>query len=161
MPQGNIFLYVHRGLVCDIQNLENILSEVTQTQKYVHDIYSLISDYSPPQSTKYPRYSLQNLHRSTSWRAKARMLQAHLRGRRKQSQVGRERGRDLGANVEGSWSGIGWGKRTEALRDSWKNGNRQPWEIGGCVDPSEYTRNQGGKRLSGIKGRCLRLNDLQ
>jgi hypothetical protein len=29
-----------------------------------------------------------------------------------------------------TWSGIGWGKRTEALRASRKNGNRQPREIG-------------------------------
>jgi hypothetical protein len=31
----------------------------------------------------------------------------------------------------GTWSGIGWGKRTEALRTSRKNGNRQLWKVGG------------------------------
>jgi hypothetical protein len=33
----------------------------------------------------------------------------------------------------GTGSGIGQGKRTEALRASRKNGNRQPQEIAGCV----------------------------
>jgi hypothetical protein len=28
-------------------NLENILSEVTQTKKYTHSMYSLISEYYP------------------------------------------------------------------------------------------------------------------
>ena len=33
--------------------------------------------------------------------------------------------------VWGTWSDIGWGERTETLRASRKNGNRQPWEVGG------------------------------
>jgi hypothetical protein len=37
-----------------------------------------------------------------------------------------------------------------------KNGNRKPWEIGVWRDPPEYTRDQGGERFSGIKGRDLR-----
>ena len=45
-----------------------------------------------------------------------------------------------------SW-GIGWGKRTEALRASRKNRNRQPWEVG------EPSRDLGGKRLSGLNGK--------
>jgi hypothetical protein len=48
------------------------------------------------------------------------------------------------------------GKRTEALKASKKNGNRQPQEIGGWGNPSECTRDLGGKRLSGIKGSDLR-----
>ena len=48
------------------------------------------------------------------------------------------------------------GNRTEALRASRKNGNRQPPEIGGWQDPLEYTRDLGGERLSGLKGRDLR-----
>jgi hypothetical protein len=87
MPQGHMFGYVHRGLVCDSQKLEttqmpqdrridtemwfiytmefnstvknedimsfagkwmeleNILSELTQTKKDMHGMYSLISGY--------------------------------------------------------------------------------------------------------------------
>jgi hypothetical protein len=37
----------------------------------------------------------------------------------------------------GTGSGIGWGKRTEALRASRKNGNRQPQEIGSWGDPQD------------------------
>ena len=47
-------------------------------------------------------------------------------------------------------------ERPEALRTSKKNGNRQPWEIGGWGDPSECTRDLGGKGTSGIKGTDLR-----
>ena len=35
-----------------------ILSEVTQSQKNTHGIYSLISVYQP-QSSEYPKYNLQ------------------------------------------------------------------------------------------------------
>jgi hypothetical protein len=47
-----------------------ILIEVTQAQKDIHGIYSLISGYQPKQnktkSTEYPRYSPQNSKSSTS-----------------------------------------------------------------------------------------------
>jgi hypothetical protein len=49
--------------------LENIiLSEVTQTQKDMNGMYSLISGYYPPppkKSTEYPRYSPQDSKSST------------------------------------------------------------------------------------------------
>jgi hypothetical protein len=35
---------------------------------------------------------------------------------------------------------------SEALRDSRKNGNRKPWEIGGWGHPPECTRHLGGER---------------
>ena len=62
-----------------------------------------------------------------------RAPQSHLGGRRKQSQD--RGGRDLGGKGDrekkrATSSGIGWGKKTEALRASRKNGNRQPQEIG-------------------------------
>jgi len=42
-----------------LMELENtILSEVTQSQKKTHDMYSLISRYYP-KSLEYPRYNLQ------------------------------------------------------------------------------------------------------
>jgi hypothetical protein len=39
--------------------LENILSEVTQSQKNTHDMHSLIRGYNP-RNLEYPRYNLQN-----------------------------------------------------------------------------------------------------
>jgi hypothetical protein len=45
---------------------------------------------------------------------------------------------------EGTSSGIGGRKRTEVLSASRKNGNRQPWEIGGWWNPPESTRDMGG-----------------
>jgi hypothetical protein len=84
--------------------------------------------------------------------------------RRKQSQVGREgeswEGKWTGwggcsgggGSRGGTWSGIGWGKRTEALRAIRKNVNRQPQEIG-WGDPPECTRGLGSERPSGIIGR--------
>jgi hypothetical protein len=52
----------------------------------------------------------------------------------------------------GTRSGVGMGKRTEALRTSRKNGNRQPWEVEDWRDPPECSRDLGGERLSGLKG---------
>jgi hypothetical protein len=48
--------------------------------------------------------------------------------------------------------------RTEALRTSRKNRNRKPQKKGGWGEPPECTRDLGGKRLSGLKGRQLRSN---
>jgi hypothetical protein len=61
----------------------------------------------------------------------------------------------------GTWSGTGWGKRTEALRASSKNRNRQPYEVEGWRDHLEFTRDLGSKRVSGLKGRDFRWNVLQ
>ena len=47
-------------------------------------------------------------------------------------------------------------EKTEALRVSRKNENRQPQEIGGWGDPPESTRDLGDKKLSGLKGKDLR-----
>jgi hypothetical protein len=44
----------------------------------------------------------------------------------------------------------------EALRASKKIGNTQPREMGGWGDPPECTRDLGGERLSGLKGRDLK-----
>ena len=51
---------------------------------------------------------------------------------------------------------LGGGKRTEALRASRKNRKKQPREVGGWGDPPECTRDLGGERFSGLKGRDLR-----
>jgi hypothetical protein len=63
------------------------------------------------------------------------MPQSHLGERRKQSQGGREGGTWEGKGTVG-WRGehdqvLGGGNRTEVLRISRKNGNKQPWEVGG------------------------------
>jgi hypothetical protein len=57
--------------------LENILSEVTQTEKNMHGMYSLISEYQPKKKKiknrnhiEYTRYSPQNSKGSTSCSAK-------------------------------------------------------------------------------------------
>ena len=101
-------------------------------------MYSLLSGHythPPKKSTKYPRYSPQNSKSSTSWSAQMRMSQSHLGERRKQSQVWREGGTwkgkwmEWGGRERGTWSGIVWGKRTEAPKASRKNGTRQPQEI--------------------------------
>jgi hypothetical protein len=57
---------------------------------------------------------------------------------------------------EETCSEIEWGKRTEVLKVSRKNGNRQPWEVGSWGYPPECTRDLGDERLSGLKGRDLR-----
>jgi len=132
--------------------LENIIpSEVTQTQKDMHGMYYAWYMFTnkwilaKKKSTEYPRYTSQNSKRSTSWITQVRTPQSHLGERRKQSQVGMEggicEGKLTSVVVEErqwdrrTWSGIGWGKRTEALRDRRKNGNRQPQEIGGWEGP--------------------------
>ena len=72
-----------------------------------------------------------------------------------------EAGRDLcgkvyGVGIKGIMIWYYVGERTEALRASRKNRNRQPQEVGGLGDPPECTRDLGGERLSGFKGRDLR-----
>jgi hypothetical protein len=61
---------------------------------------------------------------------------------------GRERGKGECDQVFG-----GRRNRTEALRASRMNANRQPWEVVGGGDPLEYSRDLGSERLSGLKGR--------
>jgi len=68
-----------------------------------------------------------------------RVPQSDLGGRRKQSQEGGGRGVGGKGDREekrGTLLGIGWmadwvRNKTEVLRNSRKNGNRQPWELGG------------------------------
>jgi hypothetical protein len=50
----------------------------------------------------------------------------------------------------------GGGEQTEALRASRKNGNRQPWEVGGGADPPECSRDLEVERFSELKRRNLR-----
>jgi hypothetical protein len=88
------------------------------------------------------------------------------RGRTEGREGGKEGGRDLwgkgylGEGERETRSGIGWEERTEALRASRKSGNRQPWEVGGCRDSLECTRDLGGKTLLGLKGKDPRWNVL-
>jgi hypothetical protein len=90
-----------------------------------------------------------------------------LRGRRKQPQVGMEGGTWEGKSMgnegtvqKGTWSGIGWEKRTEALRTSRKNGNRQL--LGGRQLGKPSRMHQRADRwLSGLKERNFRWNARQ
>ena len=87
--------------------------------------------------TEYPGYNSQNSRRLTSQRAQVRIPQSHLRRRRKQSQVRGKEGprweRGQGGEKGNMIRYSGWGgrNRTEALRLSRKNGNREPQEVGG------------------------------
>jgi hypothetical protein len=56
----------------------------------MHGMYSIISGYQPKKYTEYPRYTSHNSKSSTSLWAQVSTLKSHLRGRRKQSQEGRE-----------------------------------------------------------------------
>jgi hypothetical protein len=76
-------------------------------------------------------------------------------GRKKKASTSGEKVERGNGRDGGTSSCIGRGKRTKALRASRKNGNRQPQEIEGCGDPPECTKDLGGKRLLGIKGRHL------
>ena len=63
--------------------------------------------------------------------------------------------RVLGGRREGGEPDLALGEG-KGLRARGKNVNRQPQEIGGWGDPPECTRDLGGERLSGLKGRDLR-----
>ena len=89
-----------------------------------------------------------------------RTPQSHFRKTEKKATTrgeGKNRGGEKVDGMGGS-GGNRWGKRTEALRARRENWNRQPREIGGWGDPTECTRDLGGERLSGLKGRNLRWN---
>ena len=58
----------------------------------------------------------------------------------------------------GTWSGVGWGKRTEAPWASRKNVNRQPQEIGVWGDPQNTPETLEVRVLPGLKARDLRWN---
>jgi hypothetical protein len=64
--------------------------------------------------------------------------------------VGEGRVKGKGEHDQILWS------RKEALMAGRVKGNMQPQEIGGWGDPLKCTRDMGGKRLSGLKGRDLR-----
>ena len=107
--------------------------------------------------------------RSTNWNGPSKDASVPL-GREKKSITSGEGGREGHWMLSGwgrsglereTWSGIGWGKRTEDIRASKKNGNRKPQEIAHWGDPSVCTRDLGGQSLPGLKGRNLRWNAWQ
>jgi hypothetical protein len=114
--------------------LENIiLSEVTQTQKDTHVIFSLISSYWSKkkkyripkiQSTELKMFKLKGPSEDTS--VPFGKESNHKGGWREVP--GRERGWGVGRGEHDLvYGGEG---RTEALRASRNNGNRQPQEVG-------------------------------
>jgi hypothetical protein len=88
------------------------------------------------------------------------MLQSYLGGRRKQSWE-TERRRDLGGRGEkeggmGTGSGMGRGRQErspEGQQNEWKYATSGG---GRWVDTLECTRDLGGKRSSGLRGRDFR-----
>jgi hypothetical protein len=106
--------------------LENILSEVTQMQNYMHGMYSLINGYQS-KNTEYLGYNQQDSTRLTSRIILVRMHQSHL-GERKKIITGN--GKDLSGRGDGEgkkeqdqlWER--WGRR-EALRANRMNRNVQ------------------------------------
>ena len=139
--------------------------KVIQTQKDTLK-YSLISRHKPKKKYRIPKIQSTQLnegqpaevhkwgHLSPTWEGEE---SNHKSGER--LGLGRESGQWLGESGErGPWSGIGRGKRTEALRASRNNGNRQPQEIGGWGNPPECTRHLGGERLSVLIVRDFRWN---
>jgi hypothetical protein len=139
-------------------------------------MYTLISEYYPKgEGDRIPKLQFTELKNSQqaevpkwewlspTWEEEENN---HKWGGREggRERTGRENGQGTRVSSEGerrSWSGIGWGKRTEALRASRKNGNRQSQEIGGWGHPPECTRDLEGERLSGLKGIDLRWNAQQ
>lgn len=105
-------------------NIDEILSLDVLTSKWILA--------PPPKKYRIPKIQSTELKKVNKVICPVRTSQFDLGGRRKESQVGRE-GRMWGRRrrERGIWSGIGWGKRTEALRAGRKNENRQPQEIGG------------------------------
>lgn len=84
---------------------------------------------------------------------KQKITQSHFKGRRKKSWGEGETGRGKGKDDDI----LGWGQnRIEALKTNRKNGNRQPWEVGGGQGTVESTRDLGGERHSGLGWRDLR-----
>jgi len=55
----------------------NILSEVTQSQKKALDMHSLISGYYP-RNLEYPRYNLQNTRKSRRMKTNKWILHSSL-----------------------------------------------------------------------------------
>jgi hypothetical protein len=91
--------------------LENIiLSEVIQTQKDMHGMYSLISRSPPPpqKSTDYPRYSPQNSKLQQAEVPKRGCLRPTWKG--EESNQSGEGWRDLGEKVN-SGARVDWGER--------------------------------------------------
>ena len=62
------------GKWMDLENI--ILSEITQSPKDMHAVYSLISGYQS-KSTEYLEYNSQTVKSVTSRKAQVRMLQSH------------------------------------------------------------------------------------
>ena len=79
--------------------LENIMYGVTQTQKDMHGMYSLVSGYQP-KSTEYLRYNPQIVRSVTNRKVQMRMLQSHSNGGGNNHRIQKE---------GGTWIREGWG----------------------------------------------------
>jgi hypothetical protein len=117
-------------------------------------------DIRKKKSTAYTRYSPQNSKIINKLKGPSEDASVSL-GREKKATSRHEGGSHLGRKVDWIWERrnpnlvLDEEKKTEALRASKKNQNRQLWEVGGWVYPPECTRGLRGERLSGLKGRDL------
>jgi hypothetical protein len=160
--------------------LANILSEVTQTQKNMHGMYSLISWYYTHTHTHtHTHTNIQNtqdtVHRiikvqqaelpkwqclSLTWEREERNHKCGGReGQREDWETWEGMSTEsCGSEVweRGTWSGIGWGKGLKP----WKG---QPQEIAGWLTPPppEYTIDLECEKLLRLKRRDLRWNTRQ
>jgi hypothetical protein len=139
MIQGIMFHYVYSSLVCDSQKLK--------TTQLSHN----------------RRMGTENMVHLEKW------------GYLNPIWEEKESSYDEGERKGGMWveKGTGWGRgehdqvlvrcrnKTEAMRASWKNGNRQLRYVGGERNPLEGTREVGDERLTGLKGRDPKWNALQ
>ena len=117
-------------------------------------------DISQRKITEYTKIQSTDLKKINKVKGPSEDASVSL-GREKKATSRHEGGSHLGRKVDWIWERrnpnlvLDEEKKTEALRASKKNQNRQLWEVGGWVYPPECTRGLRGERLSGLKGRDL------
>jgi hypothetical protein len=102
--------------------------------------YRFVSEIDPKDLYSLPLFILWPMFKNKP-RAQLRMPQSHLgrvesnhRKGEGREEPGYERGQEREEGNRIRYWGWGWGRTEEALRASRKNGNRQPWEVGGWGD---------------------------
>ena len=84
-----------------LMELENILSEVIQTQKGTHEMYSLISGYCPKKFI-IPKIECTELKKVNKLKCRSKDNSVQLEREKKQSQVERK-----GGTWKGKWTRVG------------------------------------------------------
>jgi hypothetical protein len=159
------------GKLMELENI--ILSEVTQTQKGIHGIYSLINGHYPPKKFWIPKLQSTELKKVNKLKCPSEDSSVSL-GRRMQSQVGRE-GPGRGSRWGGDWGG-GEGNliwycvrendwSPEVQQKEWKQPSSVVRRLGGHSRmhqrPGRWETQTQRDSNSGLKGRDLWWNALQ